>query len=145
MPQIEQNVLRPDTAERREITDDAIRQVSREEMVNFVTGVVLKVKQILLVTGPGIPVDWSTIFVRHHPCLSAFDRIDPDIDNPIRVRRQPGDLLAIGRERGGRPFRVCEKDLARNQWRQFRPGGEGASRHRQPEKEEFLSIHFCFF
>lgn len=88
-------------------------------MINFVTAVVLQIKDVLAIAGRSVPSDRAVRFVRDRVCVLAIGRARPDVEYAILVRRQPGELRTVGRDLWIGAHRISKENFARDQRRKL--------------------------
>ena len=111
--------LRAHAAKRGQIPHVAVRQVGREQVRDFVAGIVMKIQDVFPVCGPRVPFNRVACFVRHAMGVPAIERARPNIQRIAFVRCQPAELRAIGRDFWIRPRRIAKQDFAGDKWRQL--------------------------
>jgi len=75
-----------------------------------------------------VEADAADLVVRDLPRLGrAVNGLHPDVQHPVRGRREPAQVLAGGRDARLRAGRVAEQHLQRDQRRLRGPGGFGCA------------------
>jgi hypothetical protein len=118
---------------RCEVAHPSGGEINAVEVPVLVAVGVLEVEEDLVVLGPGVLADAALLVGGDDPVVVPADRLDPDLQDVLPVRRDPGEAPAVGRELGRDLLRVAEKDLSRNQRGEFRPAGRDGASERQGE------------
>jgi hypothetical protein len=106
--------------ERRVVAHVAAREVHAVGVPVLVAVGVLEVDDRLVVLSPEEAADPALLVGGHHLVVRAPDRLDPDLEDVLRVRGDPGQPFPVGRDLGRHLLRVAEQDLARDERRRVR-------------------------
>ena len=88
-PRVGENVLCAHAAKRGQISHITVREIGREQVRDFVTGIIVKIENVFPIAGPSVPLNRIACFVRHAMRVRAVERARPNIQRIIFVRREP--------------------------------------------------------
>ena len=108
---VEVNDRGANALERGQVADHPGREVNGVYVPVLVAIGVLEVKQGIRRIGPAMDANAAALVGRHHPGVILADRLHPDLEHVALVRRQEGELLAVGRDQRRRLDRIAEEDL----------------------------------